>query len=125
MIELLVVIAIIAILASLLVPALIAAKEKGSRIRCAANLCQLGLAASLYVPDYDSSYPFRTVILEPDLTRFYYWSTALEPYTHSSWTNALYKCPKTTNGGLCRPRRIQSRHAPLGAQPFGAKALEL
>src|ERR1700758_4902615 len=57
LIELLVVIAIIAILAAILFPVFAQAREKARQTSCLSNLKQLGLAAKMYVNDYDETYP--------------------------------------------------------------------
>jgi len=58
-VELLVVIAIIAILASLLLPALSTAKAKGQSARCKSNLRQIHLTYGMAVDDNDGNYSFN------------------------------------------------------------------
>jgi prepilin-type N-terminal cleavage/methylation domain-containing protein/prepilin-type processing-associated H-X9-DG protein len=57
LIELLVVIAIIAILAAILFPVFAQARESARKTSCLSNNKQLGLAAIMYVQDYDEMYP--------------------------------------------------------------------
>jgi type II secretory pathway pseudopilin PulG len=54
---LLVVIAIVSLLASLLLPALSRAKEKGRRVACMSNMRQIGVGSSLYESDHQLQPP--------------------------------------------------------------------
>src|SRR5262245_47827893 len=79
LIELLVVIAIIAILASLLLPALSRAKEKGRTANCINNLRQMSLASQMYANDSDGKFCFTFQTRGNNVTRKA-WFNFLQPY---------------------------------------------
>ena len=58
LVELLVVIGIIALLISILLPALSKARESANNVKCLANLQQLGVAIRAYANDYKDRIPF-------------------------------------------------------------------
>lgn len=102
LIELLVVIATIAILASMLLPALAAAKGKARRIECLSRLRQVGIATMLFVEDNEGRLPRSTH--SATAHREQPWGYALCVYLSSApfvtpdakWTNLLstiYRCP--------------------------------
>jgi len=68
--ELFVVISIVAVLLSMLLPALFKAKAKSSRINCASNLKLIALSFKMFAGDNDGCYPAHTpagkIFLAPD-----------------------------------------------------------
>jgi prepilin-type N-terminal cleavage/methylation domain-containing protein len=109
LIELLVVIAIIALLASLLLPALSRSKAATQTVACKNNVRQLALALSLYIGDQKYYFPYARYDGVIGLALFKnvkgrFWYQFLQPYTSATWTQKLYRCPAykgaTTEGIL-------------------------
>ncbi len=92
LVELLVVVAIIAILASLLLPALSKAKAAAQLTKCASNLRQIGIASAMYVGDYGAYPPFQEPTVS-DSGFLEFWTDRLLPYISANWTNEVYQCP--------------------------------
>ncbi len=105
LIELLVVVAIIALLISILLPALSKAKENGRRAVCLSNLHHLGVAFNQYFGDYDDVLPEAAMMpslnppeptdpgYHPPITEY------LMPYARNP---ELFHCPSDMPGATER-----------------------
>jgi prepilin-type processing-associated H-X9-DG protein len=93
-VELLVVASTVAILASLLLPALARSKESARAVGCRSNLRQLGIALNLYSSEYHH-YPTGTIMpLSTNAVDFAaYWMVVLNRNT--SGAGDIFHCSKT------------------------------
>ena len=101
LVELLVVVAVIAILASLLLPALAGAKAKGTAVSCLNNERQLMLACLLYAADAEDAMPYNLGADEIKATvakgQFWNWTSPVMSWElDSDNTNAVL----VTQGGI-------------------------
>ena len=92
LIELLVVIAIIAILASMLLPALNKARDKAKAIKCISNLKQVGLTLGMYISDNESYYPAPYYQVDSEN---YHWGRVLDENKYLGNRNIMF-CPSVS-----------------------------
>jgi prepilin-type N-terminal cleavage/methylation domain-containing protein/prepilin-type processing-associated H-X9-DG protein len=98
LIELLVVIAIIAVLAAILFPVFAQAREKARQAACTSNLRQISTASSLYLQDYDETFPVwawtpERQIARPEGTIYtgkVIWPLLYMPYVKNE---GVFQCP--------------------------------
>jgi hypothetical protein len=101
-------IAIIAILASLLLPALARAKAKSRRILCLSNLRQIGVGFALYLPENSDRFPDRRDL--KDTLGYRPWTTWPPSDPRGGWAgvvlsnlitaDSIYVCPESITSPL-------------------------
>jgi prepilin-type N-terminal cleavage/methylation domain-containing protein len=115
LVELMVVVAIIAVLASLLLPALAGGKERARSAQCRGNLRQWGVAYRMYTDDNEDFLPRRGQGVQAltQINRPEDWFNALPPYfaispfsqmvtngsTPAAHSQSLFICPSANNPG--------------------------
>jgi prepilin-type N-terminal cleavage/methylation domain-containing protein/prepilin-type processing-associated H-X9-DG protein len=120
LIELLVVIAIIAILASLLLPALARAKDKARTIVCLSNTKQWAVALMLYADDNDDYFPYEgyagAINSGPNLQA---WCNTLPPMAGLPPLKDMSPLPTATTKSIFScPAAVKKRIIPTPAVPY-------
>jgi prepilin-type N-terminal cleavage/methylation domain-containing protein len=93
LIELLVVVAIIAILASLLLPALAGAKKRAARANCLSNLKQVALSFRLFANDNGEKFPWALTMKDGGSSDSSDWTDHYRACSNEMKTPKILVCP--------------------------------
>ncbi len=117
LIELLVVIAVIAILASLVMPALGRAQSMGRSAACLSNLRQVGVAWHLYLGDHGERFPDRRDLKRDLIGGYQPWSTWPKSDPRAGWSavvlgsilasSPVWQCPGVIAGPIARLDQVR------------------
>jgi prepilin-type N-terminal cleavage/methylation domain-containing protein len=115
LIELLVVIAIIAILAALLFPVFAQVREKARQTTCLSNVRQIGMAMTLYMQDYDETFPLSGYLSsEKGTPCFFGLDRVLWPYNRNG---DIWRCPTNPTATDLEAALSPLLHMPLCSLP--------
>jgi prepilin-type N-terminal cleavage/methylation domain-containing protein/prepilin-type processing-associated H-X9-DG protein len=100
LIEILIVIAIIGLLAAILFPAFVRARESAKRASCQSNLKQIGLGFAQYLQDNDGRYPqSQDLLTDP--------GTYAASRTSTNWSSYINRAPATSDDPILWPAKLQ------------------
>jgi len=118
----LIVIAILAVIAALLFPVITSAKASAKQANCAAEKHQIGLATSLYLADYDGSFPSLTSAFVsssnplPARTLYFSWMLGIGPFARDP---LIYRCPSAVNNDRIFPFVVDGQEVLLPERQTG------
>ena len=117
LIELLVVIAVVALLASLMMPALGRARSMGRSSACLSNLRQMGVAWHLYLADHGDRVPDRRDLKRDLMGGYQPWSTWPKSDPRAGWSavvlgsllasKPVWQCPGVMSGPITRLDQVR------------------
>lgn len=117
LIELLAVIAMVAVLASLMMPALGRAQSMGRSSVCLSNLRQIGVAWHLYLGDHGDRFPDRRDLKRDLIGGYQPWSTWPKSDPRAGWSavvlgsllasKPVWQCPGVMSGPIARLDQVR------------------